>query len=68
MSDATDSDYSEFIDNPAFHGFLDREFDLAAREASVEELAEFAFGSMEAAVEAFRRRQDVEAEGDDETT
>ncbi len=68
MPNAIGPDYSEYIDSPAFHEFLDREFDLTAREATVEELAEFAFGSMDAAVEAFRRRQDVEAEGDDETT
>lgn len=68
MRDAFGTDYSEYFDNPAFHEFLDREFDLTAREATVEELAEFAFGSMDAAVEAFRRRQDVAAEGGDETT
>ena len=45
--------YSSYINSHKFLEFLSREFDLTARHATVEEFAEFAFGSMRAAVEAF---------------
>ncbi len=41
---------SEFLD------FLNREFNEAAQAATVEEMAEFAFGSLKAGVEVFRKR------------
>ncbi len=42
-----------YEDNPDFLEFLNREFDKTAVDATVEELAEFAFGSFDEAVEAF---------------
>jgi hypothetical protein len=40
-----------------FHEFLDREFDLVARDASVEELAEFAFGGIDEAIKTYDERR-----------
>lgn len=48
----------KFTDNPKFQEFLNREFDHTAVNASMEELAEFAFGSVEAAVSAFKKDND----------
>lgn len=42
-----------YENNPEFREFLNREFDRTAVDATIEELADFAFGSMEAAIEAF---------------
>jgi hypothetical protein len=50
-------DYNGYIANQEFHEFLDREFDLVARNSSVEELADFAFGSMEVAIRTFEERK-----------
>ena len=41
--------------NPAFQEFLNREFDKTAVHATMEELAEFAFGSFDDAKEAFEQ-------------
>ena len=38
-----------------FFEFVNREFDKTAAGASIEELAEFAFGSIENALEAFKK-------------
>ena len=43
------------IDNEGFREFLNREFDKVAVGATVEDLAEFAFGSLEEAVVAFEK-------------
>ena len=43
----------KLVDNAEFQEFLNREFDSVAAWASVEELSEFAFGSLEEAIEAF---------------
>jgi hypothetical protein len=48
-----EKDYEGYADDPAFHEFVDREFDLVAAGAPLEDLAEFAFGGMEEAVKAF---------------
>jgi hypothetical protein len=42
---------------PKFLEFLNREFDHTAVDATIEELVEFAFGSMEKAIEAFDQRR-----------
>lgn len=42
-----------YVENAEFLEFLSREFDRTAEHATVEELAEFAFGSVEAAIEGF---------------
>lgn len=46
----------QYENNPEFLEFLNREFDHTAVDATVDELAEFAFGSMEDAIEAFEER------------
>ena len=46
----------QYENNPNFLEFLNREFDKTAVHATMEELAEFAFGSIEAAIEAFEER------------
>jgi uncharacterized protein with HEPN domain len=43
----------EYTGEPDFQEFLNREFDKAAVHSTIEELAEFAFGSIDAAIEAF---------------
>jgi len=42
----------QYENNPEFREFLNREFDRTAVDATIEELADFAFGSIEAAIEA----------------
>jgi hypothetical protein len=47
------SDPVKYDENPEFLEFLTREFDATASSATVEELAEFAFGSIDDALNAF---------------
>ena len=47
---------AHYENNPEFQEFLSREFDKTAVDATVEELAEFAFGSMDTAIEAFEEK------------
>jgi hypothetical protein len=49
--------FEKYINNPKFHEFVDREFDLVAAGAPIEDLADFAFGGIEEAVEAFEKLQ-----------
>jgi len=44
-----------YENNPKFLEFLNREFDKTAVDATIEELAEFAFGSIEETIEAFNQ-------------
>ena len=46
---------SQYENNPEFLEFLNREFDKTAVDATFEELAEFAFGSIEEIIEAFNQ-------------
>lgn len=46
----------KYADDPDFQEFLNREFDHTAVDTTMEELAEFAFGSWGAAIEAFEER------------
>jgi len=68
MSNEEYDQYEEYANDPAFHEFLDREFDLTARVATLEELADFAFGSMDEAVRAYRIHRGWLLEDDHETT
>lgn len=43
----------QYENNPEFLEFLNRKFDHTAVDATIEELAEFAFGSVDAAIQAF---------------
>jgi len=45
----------EYEDNPVFLTFVNEEFDRTAVNATVEELAEFAFGSMAEAIKGFEK-------------
>jgi len=46
----------QYENNPDFQEFLNREFDHTATDATMEELAEFAFGSWDSAIEAYEER------------
>ena len=48
----------QYVNKPEFREFLNREFDRTAGHATIEELAEFAFGGMEEAVKAFEEKQE----------
>ena len=43
----------QYENSPEFLEFLNREVDKTAVDATIEELAEFAFGSFDAAIQAF---------------
>jgi hypothetical protein len=51
-----ESKTEQYIDNFEFLEFLTREFDKTAVDATIEELAEFAFGSVDAAIEAYKEQ------------
>ena len=44
--------------NPDFREFLSREFDHTTANATMEELAKFAFGSIQAAMKAFGEQRE----------
>ncbi|MBN2020306.1 MAG: hypothetical protein JW749_08780 [Sedimentisphaerales bacterium] len=44
----------KYDENPEFLGFITREFDRTATGATTEELAEFAFGSLNKAIAAYK--------------
>jgi len=46
----------QYENNADFLEFLSREFDKTAIHATIEELAEFAFGSLDGAIEAYKER------------
>ncbi len=45
----------KYADDPGFQEFLNREFDKTAVDATMDEIAEFAFGSFDDAIEAFEQ-------------
>jgi hypothetical protein len=47
------NDPMKYDENPEFLEFLTREFDATSNSATIEELAEFAFGSIDDAVKSF---------------
>jgi len=52
------SDLSEkYEDDPEFQEFLDAEFNETAVSATMDELAEFAFGSFDEAIKALENRK-----------
>jgi len=53
-----DNKADQYENNPDFLEFLNREFDYTAVHATIEELAEFAFGSMGEAVKVFEERKE----------
>jgi len=52
----------QYETNTEFQEFLNREFNKTVIHASMDELAEFAFGSMELAIKAFEERGQVKNE------
>ena len=48
-----DNKAEEYVSNGDFLEFLNKEFDKTAVDATIEELAEFAFGGFDEAVKAF---------------
>lgn len=52
-----DNSAEKYANEPDFQDFLSREFDHTAANATIEELAEFAFGSVEEAIKAFSERR-----------
>ena len=49
----------QYENNSDFQEFLNREFDKTAVDATMEELAEFAFGSIDAAIETYEQLKRV---------
>ena len=47
-------------ENPDFREFLNREVDHTVAHATIEELAEFAFGSIDEAVKAFEEHNRID--------
>lgn len=47
----------QYENNLEFLEFLNREFDKSAVDATIEELAEFAFGSLEEAIKNFEEQK-----------
>ncbi len=50
----------EYTNDVEFLTFLNKEFDKTTLNASVEEIAEFAFGSLKEAIKAFEMRRSNE--------
>jgi hypothetical protein len=48
---------AQYENNLEFLEFLNREFDRSSVDATIEDLAEFAFGSIDAAIEAFEEQK-----------
>jgi len=53
-----DTKAKEYENNPEFLEFVNREFDRTAVDATIEELAEFAFGSIKEAFQAFEEQKE----------
>lgn len=47
----------KYVNDPEFQEFLNREFNKTAVDATMEELAEFSFGSIDDAVEMFEKQK-----------
>jgi len=47
----------KYVNDPEFQEFLNREFNKTAVDATMEELAEFGFGSIDDAVEMFEKQK-----------
>jgi hypothetical protein len=51
-----DAGTEKYANDPDFQEFLNREFEHTAAHATIEELAEFAFGSVDGAIAVFEQR------------
>ncbi|PKP59606.1 MAG: hypothetical protein CVT88_05100 [Candidatus Altiarchaeales archaeon HGW-Altiarchaeales-1] len=52
----------KYIDDIKFWEFVNEEFDSVASNSTLEELTEFAFGSVEEAIKAFESKNQIENE------
>ena len=50
------NEYEKLINDPDFFYFVNNEFENTAVHATIEEFAEFAFGSIEEAIDEFKNR------------
>ena len=50
---------SQYENDPEFQEFLNREFNHTAVDATMEELAEFAFGSIDVAIQTYEDKQNL---------
>jgi hypothetical protein len=67
MAGKANSRFQELLQDDRFYAFLMREFEAAATEATMEEIAEFAFGTLDDAVleyESALSGRDLDAEDD----
>ncbi len=48
----------KYVNDPEFQEFLNREFNKTAVDATMEELAGFAFGGLDEAVKAFEEQKE----------
>ena len=46
-----------YVNDPKFQEFLNREFNQAAISSTMEELAEFAFGNIDEAIKKFEKQE-----------
>ncbi len=52
-------EFKKYLENEDFFCFVSQEFTDVSRHATLEELAEFAFGSVRGAVEAFKEKTGI---------
>ena len=50
----TEKEFSRLLDEELFYGFINDSFDSVASDAPIEDLAKWAFGDLEAALEAYK--------------
>jgi len=53
------NNYNYLIENPDFFDFVNREFEKTGNIATMEELAEFAFGGLQNAIEAYMNSKEL---------
>ncbi len=46
----------QYLNNPKFRDFVSREFDTVVGSSTVEEMAEFAFGDLQCAINKFKHK------------
>lgn len=59
MTKQKPNEFKKYLENEDFFHFVSQEFNDVSRHATLEELAEFAFGSEQEAVEAFKEKSEL---------
>lgn len=54
LANKSREDFRKYLENEDFFYFIAQEFKDVSRHATMEELAEFAFGSLQDAIDAFK--------------